>query len=191
MRVPLDLYLQVLNGEYIKIILIIVFGRLSTCCFSYEINMFVGLHKKHNALKIYKIKNVQHVLRLQAKQMVQKYRFITAQVPNSLLKIVSIKKEDTQQTFAQSAIPTTKSPKCSLDIRIPYRICKFKVKPEYTKTLYPIYSLVNTVQEMQNIHLPLTYFHLTKLLKLIKWKIQHSTNNFCTVKLTSKILLVF
>lgn len=47
-KVPVDLYLQVLNRKYLKIISITIFDELFIYYFSYKINIFVSLYKKHN-----------------------------------------------------------------------------------------------------------------------------------------------
>ena len=52
-----DLYLLVLSRGCLKVISILAFGELSMHYFNFEINIFVGLYKKYNVWRVYKIKN--------------------------------------------------------------------------------------------------------------------------------------
>ncbi len=62
MTMLVSLYFQLFKEKYLKVLSIILFDELSTCCFSYKRNMFVGLYEKHDAWKVNKIKKVQDLL---------------------------------------------------------------------------------------------------------------------------------
>lgn len=48
MEVLVDLYFLVLSEEYLKVILITIFGELSIPHFNFKINIFADFYKKHD-----------------------------------------------------------------------------------------------------------------------------------------------